>query len=223
MTDNGASVTIDNGAANITGTSITLADVAGEVLSVSGNANFNGGAGAITIGSLGLANFGTLTFNTTDGAVTVQEDSDTVLAGVSTAESLALTSAGTITDAAGMSLTVDAGDAAFTGTAITLADTGTDVLTVVGNANFNAGAGAIAIGSLGAVNFGTLTFNTTDGAVTVQEDSATVLTGISTADSLTLTSTGSVTDNGASVTIDNGAANITGTSITLADVAGTAC
>jgi hypothetical protein len=113
------SLTADAGDAVFTGTSITLADTATDVLTVVGNADFEAGAGAITIGSLGAANFGTLTFNTTAGAVTIQEDSDTVLTGVSTAGSLALTSAGTITDATGASLTV-AGDAVLVGTAITL-------------------------------------------------------------------------------------------------------
>ncbi|MFO0919310.1 MAG: hypothetical protein U0872_13490 [Planctomycetaceae bacterium] len=63
----------------------------------------------------------------------------------------------------------------FTGVGITLADQATDTLTVDGTADFEAGGGTL-IGPAGTANFGSLTFNSTN-AVSIQEDSATNLTG----------------------------------------------
>ncbi|HEY1172521.1 MAG TPA: hypothetical protein VGH19_14220 [Verrucomicrobiae bacterium] len=219
----GASVVVDNGNASFTGTSILLGDD-NEVYSVSGTASFNGGAGAVSVGQGATATttFGSLTFNTTGGAVTITEDNDTVLAGTSTGDSLVLTSTATITDATGASVTIDNGDATFNGTSISLADNAADVLSVSGTAIFNGGAGAITVAASGTVNFDKLTFNTTSAGVSITEDSATILTGTSTADSLVLSSTGSITDDaGTSVTIDNGTASFTGAGITLADNADT--
>jgi hypothetical protein len=222
ITDNATTtVNVDNGNAAFTGTSISLADNAGDDYDVSGNASFNGGAGAVTIAAAGAVDFGSLTFNTTGGAVSITEDSATVLDGTNTADSLTLTSAGAITDNATTTVNVDNGNAAFTGTSISLADNAGDDYDVLGNANFNGGAGAITIAAAGAVDFGSLTFNTTGGAVDITEDSATLLNGSNTADSLTLTSAGAITDNAVTtVNIDNGNANFTGTSIDIANTAG---
>ena len=94
----GASVTIDNGDASISGTTISLADSAADTLSVSGTASFDSGAGAITIAAAGAVNFGSLAFNTTGGAVAITEDSSTTVSGASTAGAdLALVSADDVT------------------------------------------------------------------------------------------------------------------------------
>ncbi len=146
----------------------TITDVNGAAIDVAGLATLDAGSNAITLGDhvSDTTNFGRL--RVTGGAVAVREDSDTVLAGVSAA-SLTLTSNGPITD-------VD-------GTAIDVANL----------AMLNAGNNAITLGDQVAdsTHFGSL--NLTGGAVTVVEDSATVLAGVS-ASSLALTSNGPITD-----------------------------
>ncbi len=158
-------------------------------LTVTNNASFSGTS--ITLGNQtgDTMNFGTLRFNST-GPVSIAEDSATVLVGISTADSLVLSSTASITDAAGASLTVT-NNASFSGTSITLGNQAGDTM-----------------------NFGTLTFNST-GPVSIAEDSATVLVGISTADSLVLSSTASITNAAnASLTVTHNA-SFSGTSITL--------
>jgi hypothetical protein len=166
-----ASLTVTNNA-SFSGTSITLGDQAGDAM-----------------------NFGSLTFNS-GGAVNIAEDSSTLLSGVSTANSLVLSSAAGITNAAGASLTVT-NNASFSGTSVTLGDQAGD-----------------------AINFGSLTFNSA-GAVNIAEDSDTLLSGTSTADSLVLASSAGITNALASLTV-TGNASFSGTSITLGDQAGDA-
>src|SRR5262249_23758565 len=103
------------------------------------------------------------------------------LAGASTADSLALSSTGAIANAAGASLGVT-NNAAFSGSSITL-----------GNQAGN------------AMNFGSLTFSSA-GAVSIAEDSATHLTGTTTADTLAPASTGSTATAAASLSVTNTAA-----------------
>ncbi len=157
--------------ASLWGTSITLGNQAGDVM-----------------------NFGTLTFNST-GGVSIAEDSATVLVGISTADSLVLSSTASITNAANASLTVT-NNASFSSPSIDLGNQIGDVM-----------------------NFGTLTFNSA-GLVSIAEDSATLLFGTSTADSLVLTSVASITNTAsASLTVTNNA-SLWGTSITLGNQAG---
>ena len=150
-------------------------------ISVGGNADLNASSGAITDGSTSLSvtqladftgsaitlggsstttHFGTLAFHS-PGAVSIQEDSATALVGDNTALSLALTSTGAITDGS-ISLSVTQ-LADFTGSTITLG------------------------GGTTATHFGTLGFHS-PGAVSIQEDSATTVSGVSTAGTLTLAS-----------------------------------
>jgi hypothetical protein len=168
VTGAGANVTVA-GAASFSGSTITLA-TGGETLTATGAATFTATAGGISVGGAGTTDFASLTFNAT-GAVTIQEDSATSLAGVNTASSLSLTSAGAITDAS-TSLAVT-NNASFNGTSVTVG-----------------GAGI-------TTNFGSLTFNSA-GAVSIQEDSATALAGANTASSLSLTSTAGITDGSTS-------------------------
>ncbi len=168
-----------------------IRDLAGISLSVTNHATLTGTA--ITLGDdvADTTNFGTVTFNA-GGAVSISEDSSTVLEGTNTADSLGLSSAGAISDLAGTSLTVTS-HATFTGTAITLGDNVADT-----------------------TNFGTLTFSA-GGAVSISEDSSTVLEGTNTADSLGLSSAGAISDlSGTSLTVTNHAI-FTATAITLGD------
>ncbi len=215
ITDNpGTSLTVTDGSLMTATGAITLNDTATDVLNIGGNAAFSGTA--ITLGSAGTANFGSLTF-TSAGGVTVQEDSDTLLTGVNTANNLDLKTTGAITDNPGTSLTVTDGSAMTATGTITLNDTATDVLSVGGNAAFS--GTAITLGSAGSANFGSLTFNAT-GAVTTQEDSDTLLTSTNAADSLGLYSSGAITDNtGTSLTVTNGSIMLATGVITLNDTA----
>ena len=210
ITDAPATSVTVTGSANFSGTSILLADNAGDVLSVGDNASFS--ADVLTVGTAGTANFGTLTFNS-PGLVSINEASDTVLSGTSTANGLMLISAGAITDAAGTSLAVT-NDATLIGSSISLADNAGDVLSVGGNALLV--AGSVSIEAPGAVNFGTLTF-VSPGAVSIHEDSDTVLTGANMAGSLALGSAGSITDAPGMSVLVTGNANLSGSSITLGD------
>ncbi|MEM6654223.1 MAG: hypothetical protein AAF596_00320 [Planctomycetota bacterium] len=141
-----------------------IADAAGSDVNVTGNAKLTSATGGvITLDE--TVNLGSLTVM--GGAVTIAEDSGTVLSGTSTADSLTLDSAGSITD-----------------------DTTADV-TVTGAASFNAlNDDAITLDD--TYNFGTLRFD--GGVVTIVEASGTELAGASVADSLSLTSLGSITD-----------------------------
>jgi hypothetical protein len=113
----------------------------------------------------------TLTF-TSGGAVDLSELDAVALAGASTANTLLLT-ATSITDGTDGDLNVTS-NAVFSAPTITLGnDSGNDT------------------------NFGSLTFTST-GAVSIAEDSPTQLTGTSSADSLSLTSNGAITQAAAS-------------------------
>ncbi|EAQ81971.1 beta strand repeat-containing protein [Blastopirellula marina] len=216
MTDASMTSIIVTGAATWTAkNAITLADEASNTLQINGLATLKAGA-SIDIGPAGTANFGLLNFQ--GDAVTIQEDSDTILSGSSTANSLGLTSSDSITDASGASVVVS-GPATFdAGTTINLANEGTDLLQVTGLATFKA-VGSIDIGPAGTANFGLLNFQ--GDVVTIQEDSDTILSGSSTANSLDLTSKDSITDaTGASVVVSGSATFDAGTTINLANEAG---
>ncbi len=163
--------------ASLTTTTGAITDDATADITVTGNASFtaSGAGGAVTIGDNAANNdlFGTLTFNSV-GAVNISEDDAMVISGANTAGSASLTAeTGTITDDA----TAD--------------------MTVTGNTSFtaNGAGGAITIGDNAANDdaFGSLTFNSV-GAVSITEDNDTMLAGANTANSLNLTSAGSITD-----------------------------
>ncbi|MEQ9454200.1 MAG: filamentous hemagglutinin N-terminal domain-containing protein [Phycisphaeraceae bacterium] len=183
FTSAGVVAITENAAINLAGASTagsldlnstaTIVDNAGATLVVTGLADFDGTI--ITLNNATSHTFGTLTFNSA-GAVTIDENNATNLAGTSTALSLDLNSAG-----------------AVTGTGATL--------TVTNLADF-ADTGGAGITLDGTNAFGTLTFNST-GAVAVTESDATDLAGTSTAGSLDLNSGGAVTGTGATLTVTN--------------------
>ncbi|MBX3301370.1 MAG: putative Ig domain-containing protein [Nitrospira sp.] len=146
-------------------------------LNVAENAAFfpgSDGSGSLLVGhtSSSVVNFGTLTF-VAPNEVTIVEDSDTVFTGESTASSLVLTSAGSITD-----------------------DADADIH-VVNNASLRA-TGAIMLGDQvgNVINSGTLTFIST-GGVNISEDSNSEFTGNNRAgNDVSLATVGSLTVNG---------------------------
>ena len=164
----------------------TVTDGTDGDLDITNNADFTGTS--ITLGNDAgnTTSFGSLTFNSI-GAVVVQEDSATALAGTNTALSLDLDSTDTITDGSTSVAITNLAD--FNGTAINVGGAGT------------------------TTNFGTLTFNSA-GSVVIQEDSSTALGGVNTALSLDLDSTDAITDGSASVAITN-LADFNGTAITV--------
>ncbi|MFO0866899.1 MAG: autotransporter-associated beta strand repeat-containing protein [Gemmataceae bacterium] len=172
------------------GTSISNSAAAN--INIASNASFTGTT--IVLGSVSgdAFNFGTLTI-ASGGAVAVSEDSDTSLAGASSANFLILNSAGALTN------------------------DGTASLAVTNNAELN--AALITLGNVGGLfSFGTLTFASA-GAVDIAEDSATLLSGANSANSLVLTSTGSLTNAGSSSLVVTGNATLQGTSIDLGNAA----
>lgn len=147
-------------------------------------------AGNIAIGTATSANFQSVTFQAPGQSVTISEGSASILSGDSDAATLALDAFGSITD------------------------DGTADLAVTGMANFSA-AGPISLDDTHA--FGALTFNS-PGAVVINETGNTLLTSTSTADSLTLASTGSITDDGSvDLSVTNNASFSANGAITLDD------
>ncbi|QEL20278.1 FG-GAP-like repeat-containing protein [Limnoglobus roseus] len=145
-----------------------LTNVNNATLSVGGNANLGGTSISLGNQATDTVNFASLTFNSA-GAVSISEDSDTSLAGTSTAASLTLASTAGITNATNASLTVT-GTASFNGTSVDLGNQTGDTM-----------------------NFGDLTVSST-GAVSVSENTATAVNTVS-GTTITLSSAGAITDN----------------------------
>ncbi len=148
---------------------------------------------SIVVGATITANAGgSLFLNATGGGVALNSD--------------VLLSGGT------SNFTVNAGGTIIDGVSTTI--------TVGGLATFNAGANNVTIGNTptNTANFGSL--NVTGGVVTIVENSATVLAGVS-AGSLNLTSSGSITDTSTASIAVAGQATLNGTSITLGGAAKT--
>ena len=170
----------------------TILDAVGATLTVMGNADFAGTA--IVLNNAAAHAFDTLTFNS-PGAVIIMEADATVLSGLSTASTLALTAAvGSITD------------------------DGTADLTVTGNANFDSvDDSAITLDDTYA--FGSLTFD--GGAVTIVETDGTALRDMNSAASLDLDSGGAITDiAGTLLDVTTGLADFAGGAIVLGDNGG---
>jgi hypothetical protein len=134
-------------------------------LIVSGLASFRG-MSVVIGGTTNVTNFGSLQFDSS-GSVQIQEDSSSVLSGDNSAVHLALNSAGEISDLSDSLLVTDLAE--FHGTRISLGGIGHD--TEIGQLSFDA-----------------------PGAVAIQLDSSTELTGDNVAGSLNLSSTGSISD-----------------------------
>jgi len=173
-----AQITVDHDA-SFTGTSITLANNATNLLNITGKASFTATTGGVTVGTANVATFGLLNFNA-PGAVSIREGDGTAITGSNTAGSLVLSSNGALSDAGATSIVV-AG------------------LTDVSGSSISLGGGTF--------NTDTLRFNST-GNVSISEGSATLLSGASTAGSLALTSAGPVSQATGATLVVNGVANI---------------
>ena len=113
-------------------------------LEVSGLASFSGSSINLGTRAGDVLNFGSLAF-TSSGSVTVVEDSATNLSGSSTAQSLSLSSGGSVT---GTGVNLNVADAAtVSGKSISLLAAAGDTLNVANNLTLSAsGGGAISIG-----------------------------------------------------------------------------
>ncbi|TWT39371.1 hypothetical protein [Blastopirellula retiformator] len=198
---------------------ILLANETGDLLDVDGLATFASSDGAaITVGGDdSTTSFDLLRFS--GGAVSIQEDDAMALAGTNSADSLDLISADAITDVAGTTIDVQNAATFTAGAAITLGDSVADVIDIGGQATFvSLGSGAIAVGGAkSTTTFASLNFDTA-GAVVIQEDDSTQLTGANIADSVDLRSAGAITDDvGTTLDVADFATFTAATSITLAD------
>ena len=183
-------------------------------LEISGNASFIAPS-EITIGMPAITSFGSLTFNSAFGIVTIIEDNSTVLAGTNLAAFLTLTSAGSITDDPSTTVVVNS-NATFTGTSIDLADSASDFYTITSLANFQS-SGTISVGDGGAARFGALQFNGTD--VVINEFDSMLLSGTS-ANNATLSSQLMIEDALFSSNVYLNTASFEGTQIWFADSIG---
>ncbi|NTU59180.1 MAG: S-layer family protein, partial [Chlorobiaceae bacterium] len=137
---------------------------------------------------------GSLTFNS-GGLVNISETDGTLVTGSNTADTLILTSGGLLTNTASASIIVS-GNSTLWGTSINLGNQSGDWFTT-----------------------GSLTFNS-PGAVSISEDDSTLLVGTSTAQALTLSSLGSITNDGTMNLTVTENSNLTGTSINLGNQSG---
>ncbi|MFN5199559.1 MAG: beta strand repeat-containing protein, partial [Planctomyces sp.] len=218
VADAGSSIAV-TGDLQVEASSITLADSGQESLNVSGNALFTTSTGGnIVVAAAGNAQFGSVTFQT-DNSVSIAEDGDMQLSGSSSAQSVTLNSSGAITDS-GATLIVT-GDVQLTGNGIALTNTVNEQINVSGNVSFTSTGADITVGATGTTNFGSMTFTTT-GSVSIAEDSSSDLVGNSTGGSLTIVSSGTITDTtgGAASIVLTGDASLTGANIVLGDNSG---
>ena len=172
---------------NLDSSTSTITDNGTAVLTIVGLADFAGTV--INVSDPGHT-FGTLTFNSA-GAVTITETDGMDLFGINSAGSLGLTAGTTFTDATATSTTV----------------TGSTTVNATGGISLGVGAPVFTTGT-------NLTFISA-GVVAIAEDSATILSSASSAGSLDLDSTGSITDNGTADLAIVGLADFAGTSIVL--------
>ncbi|MDZ7686790.1 MAG: hypothetical protein U5O39_18990 [Gammaproteobacteria bacterium] len=185
-------------------TSLTLSsagditDTTNASLTVTGNAALTANAGAsdITLGDAGTDGLALGSVTVAANNVALTEDDTTTFAGTNTVGSaLTVTSGGAITDSATTSFAV-------TGLATFNANTGASAITLGDNAN-------------DTTNFGSL--DLTGSTVTVSEDSASTLAGLS-VDSLDLSSTGAIDDAaGTTLTATGNVSLSAGTTITIGD------
>lgn len=195
ITDQSGSLAV-GGAANITagaGTSIVLDETA---VSVGGNTVLTAGSGQDIVVNNSANNFtGTVSFVASSGTlanVNVTDTSAFDLQPLTVTNALTAISGGALTDSGNLSV---------------------GGMASLGGSTINIG------GAAETTNFGSLKFNST-GAVGIQEDSSTLLSGTSTGATLALSSAAGITnDASANLTVTNNA-NFAGTSITLGTTPG---
>jgi hypothetical protein len=163
-------------------------------VTVTGNASFSGSSIVLGDNPGETFNFGSLTLNSA-GLVDLTVNSAVTLTGNITANSLKLTALGPISNAPNT------------------------ILTVTNLASFNASSVDLGNQTGDSMNFGKLTYNSTE-TVNIAQDFDMIITGANTANTLVLFSTGSITDDPNTTQTVTNNASFRGTTIFLADNVG---
>jgi hypothetical protein len=207
------------------GSTISFAGTDGGSLEASGTAFFSAGSVLLGLPANETVNLGSLSFNVT-GSMVLEEDSATELSSFGgTALSLTLISAGAITDGASAVLNVS-GVASFTGTSITLGDTGGGNSVNTGQLNFDAD-GAVSINQIASI----VLFQPSAGANVTLNSSNSINMGFGgsiAADTLTLTAganigapgTGAIVTDATTLNARSGAISVGGVFVNELDTAG---
>jgi hypothetical protein len=196
---------------DLSGISIALSSAPATTVSVLGTIHLNGNTGDISIGSAGTAHFGSI--SAFGRNIAIYEDSSSHLEVIRATNDFYIESADAITDSPGAQIIVS-GNASFHGTALSLADSSSDVLTVTGRVNLEARSGDISIGSPGTVHFGSISAFGRN--IAIYEDSSTRIDELSSTGNAMIRSTDSITDGVAANIQVNGNLVLQGGSIDLA-------
>ncbi|MFO0975710.1 MAG: hypothetical protein U0996_04890 [Planctomycetaceae bacterium] len=166
-----------------------ISNAASSVVSITGNASFDGASLNLGFANNDNVQLGSFTSSTT-GAAELSEDNDSLIQNTVQAGSLRMVSTGTITNAANSTVNV-VGNASFSGTSLNLGFANSDT-----------------------VQLGSFSANTT-GAAELSEDGDTVLANTIHADSLRVISTGAVSNAVNSTVHVTNNASFDGTSLNL--------
>ena len=215
VTDRTNSLIRVDGTADISGTSLLLADQSGDRLFVGGSFTMRALAGDIVIGAAGQVDVGIITAQGTN--IQLHEDADSDLMLIDASQSFTLTSAGRVQDEVGAIIKVR-GNATVTGTSITLADNAADQLAIEGINRWRAVGGDVNIGPAGQVQLGDIIAAATN--VFISEDSDMSLVDVESTNALQLNSSGAMTDRPGAAIRAGGPAQLLATSIVLSDQAG---
>ena len=168
---------------------ISLADIATDVLNISGVVSLLSNTGSVTIASTGTVTLGDVSASGTN--VTLFEDADTTLQSIQTPGNFSATSTGTITNVAGASIQAATLNLNASGL-ILLADNATDILNITGAVSLLSTTSSVTIASPGTVTLGDVTASGTN--ITLFEDADTTLASIQTPGNFSATCTGMITD-----------------------------
>ncbi len=166
-----------------------ISNAASSVVSITGNASFDGASLNLGFANNDSVQLGSFTSSTT-GAAELSEDNDSLIQNTVQAGSLRMVSTGTITNAANSTVSVT-NNAAFTGSSLNL-----------GFANGD------------SVQLGSFSSNTT-GATELSEDGSTLIANTVQADTLNIVSNGAITNAATSTISVTNSASFTGSSLNL--------
>lgn len=208
-----ASTAVD-GLSNFTGTSISLADNAGDTLQLRGPVSLVATAGDVVLSAPGSVSLGVV--SATGHNIVIVEDGDLALNHIAATQDILLETSGTLTDVAGAD-TEAAGLARMQAISIVLADQSTEALRIAGTIELTATRGDVQLGSAGFVAVGAITASGKN--LELSEDADTTISSLQATSGLFLDSSGSVTDLPGSQVRIAGTADILANSITLCDEA----
>ncbi len=197
--------------------SIVLGDDAQDRLVVLGTSELDARtnpqlSGLVSIGSAGLTDFDVLSVRGHD--LLIEDDNRLIVSEILATGDCQLTAGGVLQDAIGASIQVD-GNARWLANSLTLADNSTDVLRVAGSVQLEARLTDIVIGTAGHVELGQISASARN--IELIEDSSMLLNSLVATGDLRLTGSGAVSDTTGAILRAATSAQISGTSILLAD------